>query len=172
MIMRFEDWLHTVIENGTICEKELNNLSAAYSKKQIMDVVLHPDGLYYICEIGERGFRLPYETITKEFNSYINGKYEKVSVGKNGIEFTTSLYCCYSESDELIIDSTMTALLGCNTKLMVQENQAVAIILDTNCDVSIQCPISARCRVTTYGNPKINIIGSTNNVRIIKGKVR
>lgn len=167
--MRFEDWLHTVIENGTICEKELNNLSTAYSKKQIMDIVLHPNGLHYICEIGELGYRLPYETILKDFSPYINGNYQKVNIGDNNVEYTTELYCCYSDSDTITIDSTMVSLLGCCSKVHIQENHCVSLFVDTNCDLEIYCPLSARCRVYTFGEAKIETFGNPK-IRIKKEK--
>lgn len=171
MIMRFEDWLHTVIENGTICEKELNNLSTAYSKKQIMDVALHPDGLYYICEIGELGYRLPYETILREFSHYINGKYKKENVGESGRKYTTSLYCCCENENGIIANATMMAFLGCKNNVIIPDNFSVSIYADSGCSLNVICPDSARCRITTFGDAKITS-NNDKNVKIITANLK
>lgn len=169
--MTFEEWLKAVMYTDTICEGERKKLSSAISKKQIMDIVLHPNGLHYICEIGELGYRLPYETILKEFSHYINGKYKKENVGESGRKYTTSLYCCCENENGIIANATMMAFLGCKNNVIIPDNFSVSIYADSGCSLNVICPDSARCRITTFGDAKITS-NNDKNVKIITANLK
>jgi hypothetical protein len=110
---------------------------------------------------------LPYETITTEFKSYINGRYKAEFSKGDRVFYTSCLYCCYDDSVE--VDTTATVLLGCNCEVHIKDWDFVKLYVDSNCDITIHCPINARCLVEYWGNAKISVNSpKSDNVTINK----
>lgn len=163
--MKFKEWITKIIESGNLCEAYTNKVEQALSKKRIVDIVLDANGVSFLPEMQNKGISLPYETITSEFNSYINGNYKAEFSKGDRIFYTSRLYCCYQE--EVLIDSTVTTLLGCKCDITIEDYDFVKIYLDSNCDVRINCPKNARCLVEYWGKAKIEIVNSEySNVAI------
>lgn len=166
--MKVLDWLNGIISSGDLCKEYADKVEMSKSKKALMDVVLDSNGSTWLCEMAKRGNALPYEYITQEFGSFINGRYVGEFKKEDGKGYTSSLYCCYSFPD-LMLDTTITTLLGCETKITIRQNDFVKIVLDTNCDVDIYCPISSRCIIECFGNAKADVLClKKENVKIIK----
>lgn len=161
----FQEWFADIVENGLICEEYKNKIFKRRSKLNIIQTVLDANGVSFLQEMNEKGFGLPYEVIMKQFKSYINGRYKAEFSKGDRIFYTSRLYCCYQE--EVLIDSTVTTLLGCKCDITIEDYDFVKIYLDSNCDVRINCPKNARCLVEYWGKAKIEIVNSEySNVAI------
>lgn len=163
--MKTTKWINGLIERGLVCDKYKDKIAKALSKKQIMDVFLDANGIPFLCEISSGGDALPYEVILSEFKSYINGRYSSCH-GEIGHEYTSAVYCCYSDSNGLDIDTTQTLFLGCSLNVNVKPNDYVRIYLDKGSDIRIHCPESAKCIVENWGG-MASVIGAVENVKII-----
>lgn len=161
----FQEWFADIVENGLICEEYKNKIFKRRSKLNIIQTVLDANGVSFLQEMNEKGFGLPYEVIMKQFKSYINGRYKAEFSKGDRIFYTSRLYCCYQEG--VLIDSTVTTLLGCKCDITIEDYDFVKIYLDSNCDVRINCPKNARCLVEYWGKAKIEIVNSEySNVAI------
>lgn len=163
--MDFKEWINNVIETGNLCGGYTDKVYEARSKKQLFDIVLDANGSSYMCEMQVKGFPLPYETIHREFGHYINGRYKGEFKNEKGNGYTSSLYCCYAE-DELLIDTTLTTMLGCNTDVYVRPNDFVRIYADQNCEIHISCPSSSKCIIDYWDGAKIFV--HKGSVELIK----
>ena len=152
--MDFNTWINKVIESGNLCGEYKDKVDDAKSKLQLMRIVLDANGVSYLCEMQAKGMPLSYETINKDFRSYINGRYKAEFKNEKGNGYTSSIYCCYAE-DEVLIDTTLTIMLGCNTDVYVRENDFVKIYADKNCELHISCPPSSKCIVEYWDGAKI-----------------
>lgn len=169
--MTFNEWINAIMSNGMLCSEYTDKVKKAFSKKQLMDIVMDANGLNYLAEMEQRGYPLPYETILKEFNGYINGRYTYESKpNQRGHTYTTEIYCCYNDEDHIDVNTTAISLLGCKTTLNIDKFKIVSIYLDTNCDVKINCPEMTSCNVYKYGNAKVDYEGSVGKVKVIEFK--
>lgn len=163
--MDFKTWINKVIESGNLCGEYKDKVDDAKSKKQILDIVLDANGSSFLQEMQAKGMPLPYETINNEFRSYINGRYKAEFKNDKGNGYSSSLYCCYAE-DELLIDTTLTTMLGCNTDVYIRNNDFVKIYADKNCELHISCPPSSTCIVEYWEGA--HIIVHRGAVELIK----
>ena len=165
--MTFKEWIDKVISSGNLCDEYTNKVYDAKSKKALMDLCLDPNGVKFICEMDEHGITLPYETIKKEFGAFLNARYVAEYTSKNGVSYTSSIYCCYEE-DECIVGTTLVTMLGCKTTIVMNDNDYVKIIADKNCDLTIKCQESTRCSVEYSDGANISVVGCEKNVRVRK----
>lgn len=163
--MDFNTWINTVIKTGNLCEDYKVKVDDAKSKLQLMQVVLDANGSSFLQEMQAKGMPLSYETINKDFRSYINGRYKAEFKNEKGNGYTSSIYCCYAE-DELLIDTTLTTMLGCNTDVYIRPNDFVKIYADKNCELHISCPVSSRCIVDYWDGA--HVVVHKGNVELIK----
>ena len=165
--MVFEDWINNIIGKGLLCKEYTDKLVQAHSKLKIMDIVLDANGVSWLPEMDSKGYPLPYDTILREFKSYINGNYIAEFKNEQGGGYTSSLYCCYSESDTVDVTSTLAVFLGCSgTKIQVRENSVTHLYIDKNCDVSVFCPDSSHVYIDCWPNANVKVSGNVNNVII------
>lgn len=165
--MKFSEWITKVIESGLLCEAYTDKVEEAKTKKRLMDIVLDSNGQSYLCEMQAKGMALPYETIVAEFKSYINGRYKAEFSKGDKVFYTSCLYCCYDDSVD--VDTTATVLLGCKCDVNIKDWDFVKLYVDTNCDITINCPENARCLVESWGNAKISVNSrKSENVTINK----
>lgn len=163
----FQEWFADIVENGLICEEYKNKIFKRRSKLNIIQTVLDANGVSFLQEMNEKGFGLPYEVIMKQFKSYINGRYKAEFSKGDRIFYTSCLYCCYNESVQ--VDTTATVLLGCKCDVNIKDWDFVKLYVDTNCDITINCPENARCLVESWGNAKISVNSrKSDNVTINK----
>lgn len=167
--MSFEEWINKVIQSGNLCSGYSNKVSSSKSKLQIVRIVLDANGVSYLPEMDEKGFPLPYDTILREFKNYINGNYIAQFSNDKGHGYSSSIYCCYSEGNEIHVNSTLSTYLGCsNVTLKINENDFVHLYIDKNCDLSIDCPESSKCLVDYWEGAKINTSGSKGDIILTK----
>ena len=165
--MTFDEWVNTAIESGCMCEGYSNMVSSAKSKLQMMRIVLDANGIGYLQEMQGKGHGLPYETILSELKRYINGNYIAEFRNERGNGYTSTMYCCYSDGNRIDVVTTLATFLGCsNVELHIAENNFAHIYLDKNCDVSIHCPISARCIIDYWDGAIVRC--SDKNVILVK----
>ncbi len=163
--MTFKEWINKVISSGHLCEEYTDKVNVARSKKALMDIVLDANGLIFLQEMDKEGIALPYDTILKEFGSYINARYIAEYEGKNGGRYNSCIYCCYDE-DECLVETTGVTMLGCHTNVRLKDNAYVFIYADKNCNLTIHVQDSSRCKVEYWGDAKINIVGCEKNVKL------
>lgn len=166
--MLFKDWINEVIESGNLCSHYTEKVQDAASKKRLMDLVLDANGVSYLQEMQAKGMGLAYETILTEFKSYINGRYiaEFKNEKENG--YSSSIFCCYFESDTIEVTTTLVSLLGCKSKVKIANNDFVRIYADKNCELDIICPSSSRCIVEYWHGAKISVIDNSDKVELIE----
>jgi hypothetical protein len=162
--MKSQDWLHSVINTGNMCGNYTNKVNNAMSKKQMIDICLDSNGIEFLQKMQAKGMPLPYETLNKEFGSYINGKYIAEYKNDKGKGYTSSMFCCYTDSDTICIETTLCAFLGCKSKVVINENDFVHIYADKNCDLIVFCPKSSKCIIDYWKGAKIEIADNYSNV--------
>lgn len=168
--MKFNDWITSVMASGNLCEEYSHKVENAMSKKDLMDIILDANGVSYLLEMQEKGIGLPYEIIHDEFGSYINGRYIGTHKNEKGHGYTSKIYCCYTDSEIITIDTTATILLGCVNKIKVKENMVAKIYADNNCDIEISCPKSSYITIECSKNALVSISCCHENVQLIRRK--
>lgn len=158
--METTKWLHRVIDAGLLCGNYKTMALEAKSKIALMDIVLDSNGASYLCEMQAKGFPLSYETILDEFKAYINGKYIAEYKNEKGNGYTSCVYCCYYESDEIHIHTTNTTILGCKAKIYVKPYDFVQIHADKNCELEIFCPETSRIKIDYWDGAIIEVNNS------------
>lgn len=166
--MKFNEWLNSVIGAGLLCGNYRDKALNAQSKINLMNIVLDANGASYLCETQSKGFALPYETITKEFKSYINGRYIAEYKNDKGNGYTSTIYCCYCDSDDVHIKTTSTTFLGCKTTIHIKPYDFVQIYADSNCELKIICPESSRVKLDYWGNAKITFNDNCGRIDLKK----
>lgn len=144
------NWINRLIEEGSVCKEYADRIRDAKSKK---------DFFYFACEVEGAKFLtkqlwlrkdLSLETIAKEFKNFINGKCKPELKGKiSDGTYTSSLYCLYNE--DLVLDTTVTVLLGYCGKITVRENSTVIIIADNTTEFCLDCDTSKGSKAIMYG---------------------
>lgn len=168
--MDFNEWLCKLRGNNLLCASYSEKVDVAKSKKQLMDIVLDANGSTYLCEMDSKGFPLPYEVILKSFSSYINGRYIAEYKNDKDNGYTSTIYCCYSESDRIDINTTLTTLLGCVSSVYINEWDFCRIYADKNCDLKIYCPPTSRCIIEYWKGAKIEVMGNYDKVELIENE--
>lgn len=168
--MLFRDWINEVISSGNLCSHYTEKVQDAASKKRLMQLVLDANGINFLQEMQNKGKGLPYEIILNEFKNYINGKYIAEFKNEKGNGYTSSIYCCYFDSDTINVNTTLVSLLGCKSKVNIAENDFVRICVDRNCEIIVNCPLNSRCIIEYWGDAKIQIKGNVEKVELIAKK--
>lgn len=167
--MTFEEWINNLIRTGNLCSGYSEKVSSSKSKLQMMRIVLDANGISYLPEMDAKGLPLPYDTILREFKNYINGNYIAQFSNDKGHGYSSSIYCCYSEGNEIHVNSTLSTYLGCsNVTLKINENDFVHLYIDKNCDLSIDCPESSKCLVDYWEGANIDTSKSKGNIILTK----
>lgn len=166
--MEFNEWLNTCIKTGNLCNEYKDKALSARSKMDLIRLCFDANGIYYLQEMQSKGLGLPYEVICSKFKSYIDGRYIAEYLNKKGNSYTSSLYCCFSDSDYIDIQTTITSILGCKSSIRVRENDFVRIYVDKNCELEINCPQSSRCIVEYWKGAKIVVNGNHEKVELIE----
>lgn len=162
--MNFKEWLNSIINAGLLCGNYQQKTVDAQSKLHLMDIVLDANGASYLCEMQSKGFELPYETILKEFKSYINGRYVAEFRNEKGNGYSSTIYCCYN--GDVDINTTSTTFLGCKALIKVKPYDFVQIYADSNCHLTINCPSTSRVKIDYWGNTTIEIDNKEDAGRI------
>lgn len=166
--MKFKEWLKSVIDSGNLCSGYKDKAMESKSKSALMDIVLDANGVSYLCEMDSRGYALPYETILNEFKSYINGRYVYTRKNDKGNGYSSSIYCCYCDSDSININTTLTTLLGCKSSIVVGGCDFVRLYADKNCELKVYCPITSRCIIEYWDGAIVDVCTNYDNVELIK----
>lgn len=164
----FKEWLALLKENGLLCDVYCDKVDNAKSKLELVRCCLDANGANFLQEMQSAGFPLPYEVICSVFHSYINGRYIAEFKNERGSGYTSCVYCCYSESDSIEINTTLTTLLGCSANVYIKDNDFCKIYADKNCNLRIHCPITSRCIVEYWKGANIVVLENCNNVELIE----
>lgn len=165
--MKTSEWLSNIIENGALCGNYTDKVNDAKSKLQLFRLCCDSNGANFLMEMQEKGMALPYETITKEFASYINGRYVAEYKNEKGNGYNSMLFCCFS-GEKINVDTTLCSVLGYNGRIVVVKNNFAKIYLDKNCDVQIQLQDGARCIVEYWKGAKVEVLNMHDKVQLIE----
>lgn len=144
--MKANEWIEQIREAGLLCDEYCDKVDLAMNKTQLFDLILDANGISYIPEMAAKGHPVPYETITREFGSYINGRYVR---DKDG--YTSSLYCQYGRN--VTLSETLTCFLGCKgIGIRVADYDICEIFLDAECQVTIRLGRDSRLVVNYWGD--------------------
>ena len=164
--MTFREWINNLMSVGLLCGDYTDRVNSAFSKRQLADIGLDANGISYICRMAQKGYPIPYETLLKEFKSFINGNYIYESKPNDrGYTYKTEMYVCYK--GDINVRTTAIAILGSKVMLKVKDFSVTDIHVDKNSDIEIECPLSSRCRVYLYGDAKVNILNNREKVKLI-----
>ena len=153
--MDFNTWLHKVIETQNLCNEYKDKALHATSKVQLMRLAMDANGASYLCEMQAKGIPLSYDVIINKFGSYINGRYIAEFKNERSNGYTSSIYCHFSDPNRIDVQTTLCTLLACKSDVYIGDNDFVRLYVDSNCELSIHCPISSRCIVEYWGDAKI-----------------
>lgn len=155
MITTFEEWLNGIIQAGELCSDYENKVNKAVSNKRLMDIVLDANGVSYLCEMSNKGFKLPYEVITGRFNNFINGKYVSSHSRRGGIGYTSEMFCRHN--GKITARTTLLVLLGCDCNVVVPNNHIVRIYADENTSLDVKCGLNSKAIVEYWSSDlKVN----------------
>lgn len=163
--MRFREWIDSV--NSNVCSQYKSRVINSHSKEDFIKLALDVNGGYFLCDMTQKGYGLPYTTILKDFKNYINGNYIAEFTPKKH-SFTSTMYCCYADNDSINISTTHTLILGCKSKIIIQPYDYVHIYADKNCDLDIYCPNTSNAHVEYWEGAKIQINNSNGKVSLTK----
>ena len=79
------------------------------------------------------------------------------------------IYCCYTESSNIIIESDEVILLGCCNTIDILDGVNVHIFADKNSDIDILCPKTSKCMLEYEDGTKFCIQKNLENM-ILKNK--
>ena len=161
----FVSWIGYLKDNEMICQEYISKVSSAKSKLDLARICFDANGASFLPKMISSDTPLSYATIKGLMHSFINGRYVAEYEGRNGAKYTSVLYCCYDEA-LCEVETTIITLLGCNTTLKLKENSYTFVYADKNCNLVIDCPQSARCKVERWGGATIDVIGCESNVDI------
>lgn len=142
-------WLKEVADANELCDWGREQALTAKSRKALADMALHAKAAGYLCRMERLGHKLPYETITLAIPAFINGHYTAVFQASNGTEYTSEMYCDYK--GDARSDATILTLLGFKGTLTIEENSAVTIYSDAECDYEIIAPESSMVACEYWG---------------------
>lgn len=165
--MKTSEWLSNIIENGALCGNYTDKVNEAKSKLQLFRLCCDANGANFLMEMQEKGLPLPYETICKEFASYINGRYVAEYKNEKGNGYNSCLYCCH-DKDNIFVDTTLCSVLGYTGRIVIAKNNFAKIYLDKNCDVQIQLQDGARCIVEYWKGAKAEVLNMHDKVQLIE----
>lgn len=150
---------------GLLCGVYTDKVNDAKSKKQLIDICFDANGINFLCEMQEKGMPLPYETICREFAPFINGRYVAEYRNEKGHGYTSKLYCCYDEP-EIVVDTTVCAILGYKGTIVVEKNNYAKIYIDKNCDVKIKLSEYAKANVEYWKGAKVEVLGNYERIKL------
>lgn len=165
--MKTKEWLQEITDKKHLCDAYTAKLCASHSKKQLMDLVLDANGVNFLMEMQEKGLPLPYETICKDFGSYINGRYVAEYRNEKGNGYTSVLYCCH-DRETIFVDTTLCSVLGYVGRIVIAKNNFAKIYLDKNCDAQIELQDGARCIVEYWKGAKVEVLNMNDKVQLIE----
>lgn len=164
--MKTTEWIENIIKNGALCGNYTDKVNDAKSKLQLFRLCCDANGANFLMEMQEKGLPLPYETITKEFASYINGRYIAEYKNEKGNGYTSKLYCCF-DGNPIEVDTTLCSVLGYSGSIIVKKNNFAKIYLDKNCNVTIALEDGAKAIVEYWkGSTIAHNLGDANNKRL------
>lgn len=147
--MKTLDWLNFVESEGKVCADYTDRIKDAKSKKDLFDFACEIGGAKFLMSMQNKGCGLSMDTIKEEFKNFINGKCKPVLKSRNSDDtYTSSFYCDYNEDIE--VDTTVTVLLGCCSKIKVKDGNVAIIIADNSAHYCVEHNPS-RSQVLIFG---------------------
>ena len=159
--MTFKEWLNIVLDKGLICERYLPDVDAARSRKQFMDIALDVNGMEFLCDMGAKGYKLPYETMRNEFVAYMNGRYIRSKSSSDG-GYTSSMYCSIEMPSEITVNTTLTGLFDCRCTVYVPEHTVCQVYVDSGSNIQLHVPTTSKCYVEVWNGGGVVSSGGGN----------
>lgn len=155
--MKTIDWITDIIDNGLLCEEYTGKVKQAKSKKDLMEIILDPNGVSFLQQMADKGRPLSRDIILNEFSAYINGRYVATYKAKDGTEYTSCIYCYHDYDVEP--KTTMTTFIGCDLNIIIPDNSCYMLFFDKDCDIRLQCPKTSNVKIECWGDCKLDIVG-------------
>lgn len=138
-----------------LCERGAKIWEHCKSKKALMDFALGSWGADYVCTAIMSGWGVSPEVIARDFAPFNNGRYTR---DKDG--YTSRMYCL-TDADEIVINSTLSIIIGYNGVIRIPKYRFCELYL-CNCNVEIVGEETALCnlynsRITNIGNTPAKI---------------
>jgi len=64
------------------------------------------------------------------------------------------------------ITTTLTSFLGCKLDVYINPYDYVFLFCDKNCELTIHCPSTSKCKVEYFAGAKIHVEGNSDSVKI------
>lgn len=165
--MKTTEWIENIIENGALCGNYTDKVNDAKSKLQLFRLCCDANGANFLMEMQEKGMELPYEVITTDFASYINGRYIAEYRNEKGNGYSSCLYCCH-DRDNIFVDTTLCSVLGYIGRIVIAKNNFAKIYLDKNCDVQIELQDGSRAIIEYWKGAKVEVLNMHDKVQLIE----
>lgn len=165
--MQTLDWLHSIIEQGKLCDTYTEKVDVAKSKKQLADIGLDYNGASFLCEMENQGMPLNYDVLKREFRAFINGRYYSENETSGGSVYTVGLWCQCDEK-EVTVKTTVATFLDCDVDVIVPNNHYAILFVDSNCKIRVFCGSGSICKVNYWGNAKIENPENNSKIKISK----
>lgn len=134
-------------KSRNLCEKYSELWDNCKSKKQLFDLATDSNGIPYICEAMVEGWGVTPEFISKNFKTFINGRYISQHNG-----YTSAMYVEKFFIEPLEANTTNLIVMACEGVIEIPEN-VVCNLSIVNSDVVVSG--SGVCYVKEYGSNEI-----------------
>ena len=164
--MKTLDWLkNEIMANDLLCEEYTERVREAKSKKRLFEICADSNGVSFVPQMRAKGHPLEYDIVWEDFERYINGKYKPEFTSPiTGGTYTSAIYCQYNNEKDIVIDTTVASILGCDNEVWVSPLHLAKICVDQNCHLKIHCPQNSSLVVYYWCDDA--------NIEVVEGKDR
>ena len=115
--MNLEEWIEDIYNKRFLCEEYYFLFKRAKSDKDIIDIVLDANGVFFLPKMARLGHPLPEDAIIPRFESYINGNYNPIYQSPMGGKFSSSIFCGFIGGIERLTTQMCILYSNCNIEL-------------------------------------------------------
>lgn len=162
--MDVKSFTEYLLQDNLICDQYRDRVSASHSKAELFEMLSDTNGCEFICSKISPEHPVDYEKVAKYFINHINGKRTITHRTPDG-EYTSKIFC--NHNGAIVGDTTLLALLGCNSRVEVKEGHILQIFCDCGTVCEIICPRGSRAVCAYWG--EMPSVSGAGEVRFIKG---
>lgn len=136
------------IKRGFVCDNYLERWDKAQTKRDLLDMVLDPNGAEFLCEGMAAGWGVTPQFMREYFKGYINGEYIRRKGG-----YTSELYV--GAKYLIPIKSTLTLLIDCHSEVIVPKKRIARIFITAGSDIKLT--LEGVAELYYFGDNKVEI---------------
>lgn len=113
-----------------LCAEYSAKWDACASNKNLADLGLEVNGIYYLCASVANRWGMTTEYLSERFKHFINGSYVKKNDG-----YSAEFYCRYEGNIQ--VRTTVLGVVECNAHITIPRNHICEICLAGECDIEL-----------------------------------